>query len=53
MNTKKSRRVTISLDDDLSIKLRKIQSKLIKETTSLVSFSKVLNDILCESLTKT
>ena len=53
MNFKKSRRVTISLDDDLSKKLRERQSKLIKKTTSSVSFSKVLNDVLRERLTKT
>ena len=51
MNFKKSRRVTIVLDDDLVKKLRERQSKLIKKTTSSVSFSRVLNDILRESLT--
>jgi len=51
MNFKKSRRVTVSLDDYLLKKLRQRQSKLITKTTSSVSFSKVLNDVLRESLT--
>jgi len=52
MNFKKSRRVTVSLDNYLLKNLREIQSTLIKKTTSSVSFSKVLNDVLRESLTK-
>ena len=38
-----SRRVTISLDDDLMKKLHQIQSKLTKESTGSVSFSRVVN----------
>jgi predicted transcriptional regulator len=47
-----SKRVTIILDDDLVKKLREIQSKLIKESTSSVSFSRVLNDVVREGLKK-
>ncbi len=44
------RRITIMLDDELVKKLREIQAKLIKESTSSVSFSKVLNDIIRKGL---
>ena len=41
-----SKRITIILDDDLVKKLHEKQAKLIKESTKLVSFSKVVNDTL-------
>jgi hypothetical protein len=47
-----AKRITIMLDDDLVKKLHEKQAKLIKETTSSISFSKVLNNILRESLKK-
>ena len=39
-----SKRITIVLDDDLAKKLREKQAKQIKESTSSVSFSRVLNE---------
>ncbi len=39
-------RVTIVLDDIILKKLRVKQSKLIKETTKSVSFSRVVNETL-------
>ena len=45
-----ARRVTIMLDDDLAKKLREKQSKLIKESTSSVSFSRVLNETIRKGL---
>ena len=47
-----ARRVTIILDDDLVKKLRERQAKLIKESTSSVSFSKVLNETIRIGLKK-
>ena len=46
------RRVTIILDDDLMKKLRERQAKLIKKSTGVVSFSRVLNDALREGFKK-
>ena len=46
------RKITVVLDDDLIKKIRERQIKLIKKSTGSVSFSKVLNDVLRESLTK-
>ena len=40
------KRVTIVLDDSLVKKLHDIQTKLIKESKTHVSFSNVLNDTL-------
>jgi len=40
------------LDDELVKKLHTIQSKQIKESTSSVSFSKVLNNTLRDGLKK-
>ena len=40
------KRITFVLDDDLLKKLREKQSKLIKESTKSVSFSKVVNETL-------
>ncbi len=45
-----TRRVTIVLDDDLAKKLREKQAKLIKESTSSVSFSRVLNEAVRKGL---
>ena len=47
-----SKRVTIMLDNDLDKKMRMLQAKMIQSTTSSVSFSNVLNQILRESLKK-
>lgn len=40
------KRITIVLDDDIQKKLREKQAKKIKETSSSVSFSNVLNETL-------
>jgi predicted transcriptional regulator len=47
-----SKRVTIMIDDDLDKKMRMLQAKMIQSTTSSVSFSNVLNQVLRESLKK-
>ena len=45
-----AKRVTIVLDNDLIIKLRKIQAEQIKNTSSSVSFSKIINDVIRKSI---
>ncbi len=40
------KRITIMLDDDLNKKLHLIQAKAIQNTTSSVSFSSVINQIV-------
>jgi len=47
-----AKRVTIMLDEDLDKKLRLIQAKAIQSTTSSVSFSTVLNEVIRTSLKK-
>ena len=47
-----AKRVTIMLDEDLDKKLRLIQAKAIQSTTSSVSFSTVLNEVIRNSLKK-
>jgi hypothetical protein len=44
------KRITIVLEDDLLKKLRFLQSKQIKESTTTVSFSKVINETLQKAL---
>ena len=46
------RRITIMLDDDLLKKLRNKQAKLIKKSLKSISFSRVINDSLNDSLKK-
>ncbi len=46
MNFIMGTRITIVLDDDLVKKLREKQAKLIKESTTSVSFSRVVNATL-------
>ncbi len=41
-----SKRVTIVIDDDLDKKLRVRQAKLIQQTNSSYSYSRVLNETL-------
>lgn len=43
-------RITIMLDDDVAKKLRNIQAKQLKNSTSSVSFSKVINETLKKTL---
>ncbi len=45
-----TKRVTVVLDDDIVMKLRERQAKLIKETASSVSFSRILNETVRKSL---
>ena len=45
-----SKRVTIMIDVDLDKKLRLHQAKQIQQENSSVSFSRVLNDVLCKAL---
>jgi hypothetical protein len=45
-----SKRVTIVIDDSLDKKLRILQAKIIQQTQSSYSFSKVVNDTLRKSL---
>ena len=45
-----AKRITIMLDDDILKKLHEIQAKQIKETTTSVSFSAVLNEKLRSGL---
>jgi hypothetical protein len=46
------KRVTVVLDDDLIKKLHEIQAKRIRESESSVSFSRVLNEQVRNSLKK-
>ena len=47
-----SKRITIVMDDDLIQKLRQIQAQKIRESSTSVSFSQVLNDLLKIGLKK-
>ncbi|MDH3677750.1 MAG: hypothetical protein OEQ12_05555 [Nitrosopumilus sp.] len=47
-----SKRVTIMLDTDIDKKMRQLQAKMIQNTSSSVSFSNVLNQVLRDSLKK-
>jgi len=40
------------LNGELAVKLRKIQGKMIQESTSTVSFSRVVNEVLEKGLKK-
>ncbi len=41
-----AKRVTIMIDDDLDKKIRMLQAKMIQNTSSSVSYSKVINEML-------
>ena len=47
-----AKRITLVLDDDILKKLHEIQAKKIKETSSSVSLSAVLNECLASGLKK-
>jgi hypothetical protein len=47
-----ARRVTVMIDEDNLKKLRILQAKLLRETNSSVSFSKVLNDVVSKCFKK-
>lgn len=44
------KRITIVFDEDLYKKLREKQSKLIKESTKSVSFSRIVNETLRKNI---
>jgi len=39
-------RCTIMLDDEVAVRLRKLQSDMIRKSSSTVSFSRIINEIL-------
>ncbi|MBT4327268.1 MAG: hypothetical protein HOD60_10260 [Candidatus Nitrosopelagicus sp.] len=43
-------RVTIMLNSDIAKKLRKMQAKKLLETSSTVSFSRIINEVLEKGL---
>ena len=45
-----AKRITIMIDDDLDKKVRLIQAKEIIKTSSSISYSRVLNDVLRKQL---
>ena len=47
-----AKRVTIVIDDDLDKKIRMIQAKMIQATSSSVSYSKTINELLEKGVKK-
>ena len=47
-----AKRITIMIDNDLDKKIRMIQAKMIQNTASSVSYSKVINELLEKSIKK-
>lgn len=47
-----AKRLTIMIDDDLDKKIRMIQAKMIQNSSSSVSYSKVINELLEKSIKK-
>jgi len=45
-----SKRVTITIDDDIDKKLRQRQAKMIQQKHTSYSFSKTLNELLRKAL---
>ena len=43
-------RVTIVMNDDIVKKLRNLQAKKVKESSSTVSFSRIINEVLEKGL---
>jgi hypothetical protein len=41
-----AKRITIMIEDDLDKKIRLLQAKTIQQTSSSVSYSGVINDVL-------
>ena len=48
----KGRRVTIVIDADLDKKIRDLQAKAIRDTNGSVSYSRVINKLLRDSIKK-
>jgi len=46
------KRVTVVISDELDKKIRNLQAKMIQSSTSNVSYSGVINDILKKELKK-
>ena len=46
----KAKRITIMVDDDIDKKLRLRQAKLIQQSQSSVSYSRVINDVVRKCL---
>ncbi len=46
----KAKRITVMLDNDLDKKLRLKQAKIIAQTQSTCSFSKILNEVIRKAL---
>jgi hypothetical protein len=47
-----AKRITIMIDDNIDKKIRLIQAKMIQNTSSSVSYSKVINELLEKSIKK-
>jgi hypothetical protein len=45
-----AKRISVLLDDDLYKKTRMIQAKTIQRTNESISYSKIINDLLRQSL---
>ncbi len=49
MQILKKRRITITINSDLEMKVRALQAEIISQTSRSTSFSSVLNEILNEA----
>ncbi len=49
MQILKKRRITVSINPDLEMKVRALQAEIISQTSKSTSFSSVLNEILIEA----
>jgi len=47
-----AKRITIMIDEELNKKIRKIQAERIQTTSSFVSYSKVISEILQKNIKK-
>lgn len=47
-----AKRITVMIDDDIMVKVRKLQSEMIKKSEKSVSFSKTINEVLRLSMQK-
>jgi len=50
MTFRMSKRITVMIEDEVIEKLRNLQAKQIKERTSAVSLSQVINEVLKRNL---
>ena len=49
MQVMRKRRVTVSINSDLEMKIRSLQAEIIGQTSRSTSFSSVLNEVLSEA----